>query len=44
VGMGRDHTLFALTDGVVAFRHITKIRQCIDVVAAVTEVELGIRN
>ena len=44
VGMGRDHTLFALTDGVVAFRHITKIRKCIDVVAAVTEEELGIRN
>lgn len=39
VGMGRDYTLFALIDGVVAFRHISKIRKCIDVVAVATEAE-----
>ena len=32
VGLGRDDTLFALTDGVVQFRHVTKKRKCIDVV------------
>lgn len=34
VGIGRDHTLFALTDGVVRFRNSSKLRLCIDVVAA----------
>lgn len=32
VGRGRDDTLFALKDGTVRFRHVTKDRQCIDVV------------
>lgn len=31
VGMGRDHTLFATADGVVAFRHTTGGRLLIDV-------------
>jgi large subunit ribosomal protein L27 len=31
VGMGRDYTLFALTDGVVAFEHVSKVRQRISV-------------
>lgn len=35
VGMGRDHTLFALADGVVAFRFESKTRQCVDVIPAV---------
>jgi large subunit ribosomal protein L27 len=34
VGMGGDYTLFALTDGVVQFRHTRKDRQCIDVITA----------
>ena len=34
VGMGNDHTLFALVDGKVAFRHISKKRQAIDIVIA----------
>lgn len=32
VGMGNDHTLFALVDGKVSFRHISKARQAIDIV------------
>ena len=31
VGMGRDYTLFALTDGVVAFEYMDKMRQKISV-------------
>ncbi|GBF49164.1 50S ribosomal protein L27 [Leptospira ryugenii] len=31
VGIGRDHTLFALTDGVVAFEYVTKERQQVSV-------------
>jgi large subunit ribosomal protein L27 len=31
VGIGRDHTLFALTDGVVTFEHVTKERQQVSV-------------
>ncbi len=31
VGMGRDYTLFALTDGLVAFEHKDKTRQKISV-------------
>ena len=31
VGMGTDHTIFALIDGTVRFRQIRKDRQCIDV-------------
>ena len=34
VGIGGDCTLFALTDGVVQFRHTRKDRQCIDVITA----------
>ena len=37
VGIGRDHTIFALRDGVVQFRWLKKHRQCIDVVCAATE-------
>jgi len=37
VGMGRDYTLFALVDGVVAFRHLNKHRKCIDVVVPEAE-------
>ena len=32
VGAGRDDTLFALADGVVRFRQVTKDRKCVDVV------------
>ncbi len=32
VGLGRDHTLFALKDGVVQFRYVKKDRKCVDVV------------
>ena len=32
VGMGRDHTLFALTDGIVKFEHINRERQRVLVV------------
>lgn len=32
VGLGRDHTIFALIDGTVKFRQTRKDRQCIDVV------------
>lgn len=35
VGRGKDDTLFALVDGVVQFRHISKERQAIDVVPVV---------
>jgi len=27
VGLGRDHTLYALIDGVVAFEHVTREKQ-----------------
>lgn len=37
VGVGRDHTLFALADGVVQFRFVKKGRQCVDVVSAAAE-------
>lgn len=37
VGIGKDHTIFALIDGVVKFRHTSKTRQCIDVVAVAAE-------
>lgn len=32
VGIGSDHTLFALIDGIVAFRRIRKDRKCVDIV------------
>ncbi|MCG6144685.1 50S ribosomal protein L27 [Leptospira bandrabouensis] len=31
VGIGRDHTLYALVDGVVTFEHVTRERQQISV-------------
>jgi large subunit ribosomal protein L27 len=34
VGIGTDHTLFALKDGVVQFRFFKRNRQCVDVVPA----------
>lgn len=36
VGLGNDHTLFALTDGTVRFRQTRKDRKCVDVVVADT--------
>ena len=33
VGLGRDHTLFALKDGTVEFRQTRKDRKCVNVVA-----------
>ena len=37
VGVGRDHTLFALVDGVVRFRNTRKDRKCIAVMPASAE-------
>ena len=37
VGVGHDHTLFALKDGVVKFRFVKKDRKCVDVVEATAE-------
>jgi large subunit ribosomal protein L27 len=37
VGIGKDHTLFALVDGVVRFRQTHKARKCVDVVEASAE-------
>jgi large subunit ribosomal protein L27 len=34
VGMGRDHTLYALVDGEVKFDHATKLRKRANVVPA----------
>lgn len=34
VAIGKDHTLYALADGVVRFRHARKGRKCVDVVAS----------
>ncbi|WP_297443581.1 50S ribosomal protein L27 [Sulfurimonas sp.] len=34
VGMGKDHTLFALIDGVVAFERKDKKRQQVSIIAA----------
>ncbi len=31
-GMGRDHTLFALVDGVVQFRFFKNRRHCVDII------------
>ncbi len=33
VGLGRDDTLFALADGVIRFRQVTRERKCVDVLA-----------
>lgn len=37
VGIGNDHTLFALVDGEVRFRLHRKHRKCVDVVPAAAE-------
>ncbi len=37
VGIGKDDTLFALSDGVVQFRFVRKGRKCIDIVEQTTE-------
>ncbi|HPO17525.1 MAG TPA: 50S ribosomal protein L27 [Candidatus Hydrogenedentes bacterium] len=37
VGLGRDHTLFALVDGVVQLRFESKERKCIDVLPVAAE-------
>jgi len=31
VGMGKDHTIFALIDGYVKFEHVTRQKKCISV-------------
>ena len=36
-GLGRDHTIFALKDGVVRFRFFKKDRKCVDIVPAAAE-------
>jgi large subunit ribosomal protein L27 len=36
VGMGKDHTLFAMIDGAVKFEHATKERKRVSVYAAET--------
>ena len=33
VGMGTDHTLYALIDGKVKFEHISRTRKCVSVYA-----------
>jgi len=37
VGCGKDHTLFALTDGTVQFRYFKRNRKCVDIVPAGAE-------
>ena len=37
VGLGKDHTIFAMTDGVVSFRKTTAGRQLISVIPAMAE-------
>ncbi len=32
VGLGRDHTLFAMADGIVKFRYIPDGKKCVDVI------------
>jgi large subunit ribosomal protein L27 len=41
VGMGTDHTLFALVDGNVLFRQVRKDRKCIDVVPVEVAAEVA---
>lgn len=36
-GVGNDHTLFALTDGIVHFRFFKRGRKCVDIVPVVVE-------
>ena len=37
VGVGRDHTLFALRDGVVHFEHINRTKQKVSIVPVAAE-------
>ncbi|MCC6177868.1 MAG: 50S ribosomal protein L27 [Chloroflexi bacterium] len=37
VGLGRDHTLFALVDGTVRFEHATRDRKKVSVYSAAAE-------
>ncbi len=37
VGVGRDHTLFALRDGEVKFEHINRTKQKVSIVPAAAE-------
>ena len=37
VGIGRDHTLFALRDGTVQFEHIDRKKQKVSIVPAAVE-------
>ena len=39
VGLGNDHTLFALSDGVVKFEHINRERKKVSIVPAATAVQ-----
>ncbi|MCA1901929.1 MAG: 50S ribosomal protein L27 [Candidatus Hydrogenedens sp.] len=32
VGLGRDHTIFAMADGIVKFRYIAEGKKCVDVI------------
>ncbi len=32
VGLGRDHTIFAMVDGIVKFRFTTDGKKCVDVI------------
>ena len=36
-GVGNDHTLYALEDGVVQFRFIKRNRKCVDIIPVVAE-------
>ena len=36
-GVGNDHTLFALVDGVVSFRYFKRNRKCVDIIPATAE-------
>jgi large subunit ribosomal protein L27 len=36
-GLGKDHTLFALIDGIVSFRFFKRGRKCVDILPVVTE-------
>ncbi len=36
-GVGNDHTLFALKDGVVQFRYFKRGRKCVDIVPVASE-------
>ncbi|HOV32831.1 MAG TPA: 50S ribosomal protein L27 [Candidatus Hydrogenedens sp.] len=32
VGLGRDHTIFAMVEGIIKFRYIAKDKKCVDVI------------